>query len=241
MANKIVLKKSSVASKVPLTTDLEYGELALNYADGKLYYKNSSNLIKAFSSTTSGGGGSVVPVTISTTPPVGVDGGTLWWNSEEANLYVFYEDGDSAQWVTAARGAKGDKGDPGTSGDLSTDAYILQGTTTNATETELFVDGESDNRIVIPTDTSVYYNVELVCKRTNGVDFAAISLKGMAANTGGTTEDIGSIYEVITVRTDVGISVDTRVISGTNTLGLFVTGVAGKNFSWKANVTLVGV
>jgi hypothetical protein len=48
MANKVLLKKSSVAAKVPLTTDLEYGELALNYADGKLYFKNASNAIKSF-------------------------------------------------------------------------------------------------------------------------------------------------------------------------------------------------
>jgi hypothetical protein len=48
MSNKIILKKSSVAAKVPLTTDLDYGELALNYADGKLYYKNSSNTISTF-------------------------------------------------------------------------------------------------------------------------------------------------------------------------------------------------
>ena len=41
MANKIILKKSSVGSKVPLSTDLDYGELALNYTDGKLYYKKS--------------------------------------------------------------------------------------------------------------------------------------------------------------------------------------------------------
>ena len=45
MSNKIILKKSSVGAKVPLTTDLEYGEVALNYADGKLYFKNSSNNI----------------------------------------------------------------------------------------------------------------------------------------------------------------------------------------------------
>ena len=48
MASKIILKKSSVSSKVPLTTDLDYGELALNYADGLLYYKNSSNNIQSF-------------------------------------------------------------------------------------------------------------------------------------------------------------------------------------------------
>ncbi len=45
MSNKIILKKSSVGAKVPLTTDLEYGEMALNYNDGKLYFKDSSNNI----------------------------------------------------------------------------------------------------------------------------------------------------------------------------------------------------
>jgi len=54
MANKIILKKSSVPSKIPLSSDLEYGELALNYADGKLYYKNTSNIVSALNE----GGGS---------------------------------------------------------------------------------------------------------------------------------------------------------------------------------------
>jgi hypothetical protein len=48
MSNKIILKKSAVASKVPTISDLDYGELALNYADGKLYYKNSNNAIDEF-------------------------------------------------------------------------------------------------------------------------------------------------------------------------------------------------
>ena len=40
------LKKSSVAGKVPTTSDLAYGELALNYTDGLIYFKNASNQIK---------------------------------------------------------------------------------------------------------------------------------------------------------------------------------------------------
>lgn len=52
MSNKVLLKKSSVASKVPLTTDLSYGELALNYADGKQYYLTSGNTVDSFASTT---------------------------------------------------------------------------------------------------------------------------------------------------------------------------------------------
>lgn len=44
----IKLKKSSVIGKKPVTGDIEYGEVALNYADGRLFYKNSSNVIKNF-------------------------------------------------------------------------------------------------------------------------------------------------------------------------------------------------
>ena len=45
MNNKIILKKSSVAGKMPASSDLDYGELALNYADGVIYYKASNNQI----------------------------------------------------------------------------------------------------------------------------------------------------------------------------------------------------
>jgi len=51
----VKLKKSSVPGKVPLVTDLDYGELAINYADGKLYYKNSSNSIESISGSGAGG------------------------------------------------------------------------------------------------------------------------------------------------------------------------------------------
>lgn len=50
MANVILLKKSSVEDKVPLVADLAYGEVAINYVDEKLYFKNSSNVIKVFTS-----------------------------------------------------------------------------------------------------------------------------------------------------------------------------------------------
>lgn len=55
MSNTIILKHSSVLGKEPLLTDLQYGEVALNYTDGKLYFKNSSNEIDSF--TTGSGAG----------------------------------------------------------------------------------------------------------------------------------------------------------------------------------------
>ena len=45
---KVLLKRSSVSSNAPTASDLEYGELAINFADGRIYYKNSSNEIKNF-------------------------------------------------------------------------------------------------------------------------------------------------------------------------------------------------
>jgi hypothetical protein len=49
MANTIKIKNSGTASNVPAS--LEYGELGINYADGKLFYKNSSNVIVEFGSS----------------------------------------------------------------------------------------------------------------------------------------------------------------------------------------------
>ena len=40
MASKVLHKKSNVSNKVPLASDLSYGEIAINYKDGALYYRN---------------------------------------------------------------------------------------------------------------------------------------------------------------------------------------------------------
>lgn len=49
--NKIKLKKSSVPAKVPTLDDLSFGELALNFASGRLYYRTSNNHISSFVDT----------------------------------------------------------------------------------------------------------------------------------------------------------------------------------------------
>lgn len=43
MANIIKLKKSSVENRKP--TSLEYGEIALNYKDGNIYYRDTNDAI----------------------------------------------------------------------------------------------------------------------------------------------------------------------------------------------------
>ena len=43
----IQIKRSGETGNVPAAANITYGELALNYADGKLYYKNDLNQIKS--------------------------------------------------------------------------------------------------------------------------------------------------------------------------------------------------
>ena len=57
MANSIKIKRSAVAAKVPLTTDLALGELAINTYDGKLYLKKDDGT-EAIVTVNAGGAGS---------------------------------------------------------------------------------------------------------------------------------------------------------------------------------------
>jgi hypothetical protein len=45
------------------------------------------------------GGGGGASVTISDTPPGSPTAGNLWWESDTGNLYIYYNDGSSSQWV----------------------------------------------------------------------------------------------------------------------------------------------
>lgn len=45
--------------------------------------------------------GYIAPVTISDTAPTGKVPGDLWWNSSNGQMFIYYQDNTSAQWVVA--------------------------------------------------------------------------------------------------------------------------------------------
>jgi|Laugresbdmm110sn_1035088.scaffolds.fasta_scaffold49742_2 hypothetical protein len=103
MSNQIILKKSSVGARVPVAGDLTYGELALNYADGKLYFKNSSNTIQSFTNdsttVTLTGTQTLTNKTLSS----GVLTGTLTaGGGTGTNGQVLQSTGTGVQWATTA-------------------------------------------------------------------------------------------------------------------------------------------
>jgi hypothetical protein len=60
MPNKIKLRRSYTSGAVPLLTDLEVNEVAVNFADSKLYVRTPQNTIQAITLGGSGGGSSWV-------------------------------------------------------------------------------------------------------------------------------------------------------------------------------------
>ena len=61
----------------------------------------------------------VIPVNVGDSPPNNPtpNEGELWWESDTGDLYVYYNDGSSAQWVMANAGGRGITGDKGEAGD----------------------------------------------------------------------------------------------------------------------------
>ena len=46
MSNTILIKRSGTANAVPLAGNLALGELAINYTDGNLFYKDSTSVVR---------------------------------------------------------------------------------------------------------------------------------------------------------------------------------------------------
>ena len=62
----------------------------------------------------------VIPVSVGETPPnyPTPNEGELWWESDTGDLYIYYDDGDSAQWVMTNAGGRGLTGDKGQKGEV---------------------------------------------------------------------------------------------------------------------------
>lgn len=65
---RVITKKSTVAGKVPLPSDLVLGELAVNTADKKLYTKHSDNTVVQVGTL----------ITVSSTAPTNPTVNDLW-------------------------------------------------------------------------------------------------------------------------------------------------------------------
>lgn len=193
----------------------------------------SGTSIKTINSTSLLGSGDIAidgGATISEAAPT-TRQGKLWYSTSEGVLKLYYDDGDSGQWVEPFAFTGPVLGGSG-GGSSYTNEYILTGTTSNATETEIFVGGTAGSRVAIPTNKFVGYTVEIVAAGSGETAF--FDVKSAARNSSGTLSDVGNVYETVVTRSSTGINVDARVTTGG--LGIYVTGLAAKSISWRAVV-----
>jgi hypothetical protein len=90
MANIIKHKRSAVQGKIPTPAQLDYGELAINYADEKIYTRNQSGVVVEL------GKGS--EYTSSNSAPASPIDGDHWFDPQTGILYVRVTD----EWLDIA-------------------------------------------------------------------------------------------------------------------------------------------
>lgn len=179
--------------------------------------------------------------TISDSAPASPVAGQMWWNSTTGVLSIYYNDGTSSQWVSTDGGTE----TPTTSITPNppspySNQYVLTGTTVSALETEIFLNGISDTRIPVALDTLCGYEIDIVARRTDVPgDYAMFQLKSAARNTSGTVANVGNVYEIIVARTLVGLNVDARADDTNNSVNIYVSGIAGQTYSWRAVVNTI--
>jgi hypothetical protein len=90
MPNTIKPKRSYTANSVPLTTDLETHELAINWQDGKAFTKNASgNIVSVTLGGGGGGGAASVSYDYATTADLPATGNAalLYCTTDTGRLY----------------------------------------------------------------------------------------------------------------------------------------------------------
>jgi hypothetical protein len=132
--------------------------------------KNGLKFADGTTQTTAATGGGT-SITISTTAPSSPTAGELWWNSETGLLSIYYNDGSSSQWVSAASGPQGPQGPAGAAGSnftlLDTQTYSTGGSTPTWTK---------------PANAKLVY---IVCVGASGGAAANTSYGGTGGGSGG--------------------------------------------------------
>lgn len=114
------------------------------------------------------------------------------------------------------------------------------GQTTNATPTEIFIDGVASDRLDIPDNTTVLLDIQVVARRTDAAaQSAAYAFHGFVRRDVGAASTVVS-FNPVSVKEDVaGWDVVPSANTTSGSLVLTVTGEAAKTIEWRAVVSFV--
>ncbi len=126
-------------------------------------------------------------------------------------------------------------------GDAQVSFYVLRNTTSDSTQTELFLDGGTmDRRITIPLTSAVAFDI-LVVARSSGHASAGYRIEGVIENDGGTTAFIGTPTVTTLAEDRAAWDVSVEANDTYDALRILVTGEVGFTVRWVAVVRAVEV
>jgi hypothetical protein len=123
-------------------------------------------------------------------------------------------------------------------GTAQTSEYILRRESTNAMETELFLDGHHE-RMTLPRDGSWTYHILVIAAATNGTS-CSWELKGAIKNVGGATSLVGT-GSVTPLGLQDDWSIEAQADDANDALVLHARGDGGPRVRWVAHVRTVEV
>ena len=149
-----------------------------------VYYNTTTKELTTSTAATGGGGASV---TIADTAPGSVAAGSLWWDSANANLRIYYNDGSTTQWVDASSGLVGPQGAQGPAGSIS-----------SSTTSTLFIDNitaaSSTNTGALQVTGGVGIGGKLYVGNTVTVSSSILPAVSGTIDLGSATQKFRSLY-----------------------------------------------
>jgi len=113
--------------------------------------------------------------------------------------------------------------------------YVLYGNTTDAVQTELYLNASSE-RISISNNSTLMFEADIIGRDQAGSDHCAFKIQGIVDNTGSTVVVVNNTNETIVAQTNDTWSVQVTADSINDAINVFVTGAAATNIRWVAFV-----
>lgn len=125
-------------------------------------------------------------------------------------------------------------------GDAQTSQFVLRASTTDATQTEMFLDGSSA-RMVLSNDSTWHFDIMVVARRTDANDESATYrfTGGIDRNASAATTALLAEPSKVSVEDTVAWDVDVTADTTNGSLRIRVTGQAAKTIQWVAFTRVV--
>ena len=118
-------------------------------------------------------------------------------------------------------------------GDSQTSLFISRCSTSNAVQTEVFLDNAGE-RITVNTDSAIAFETLIIGKQSSSSNAAGYKISGVIANNGGTTALVGSITKTVLGESVASWDATIEADNTNDALVIKVTGTSSNNIRWVA-------